>query len=111
MGVAVLPGRWLIHGSGTSETRQTLQCLFQHSDEDDDDDDDVNVNDDDDNLNDDDNDDDGGMPENQMGQFGTAHNHPLGSHKVPPHNFKLWLPDEEMMTMVMISMTMQWWWV
>ena len=46
MGVAVLPERWLIHGSGTSETRQTLQCLFQHSDDDDDNDDD---NDDDDN--------------------------------------------------------------
>ena len=74
MGVAVLPGRWLIHGSGTSETRQTLHCLFQHSDDNDDDDDD----------DDDDNDDyDGGMPENQMGQSGTAHNHPLGSHKVP----------------------------
>ena len=40
MGVAVLPDRWLIHGSGTSETRQTLQCLFQHPDDDNDDDDD-----------------------------------------------------------------------
>ena len=40
MGVAVLPDRWLIHGSGTSETRQTLQCLFQHPDDDNDDDND-----------------------------------------------------------------------
>ena len=59
----------------------------------------------------------GCMPENQMGQSGTAHNHPLGSHKVPPHHFKLWLLGEQMMTMVMISMTMRmgvmnhWWWL
>ena len=74
-----------------SETRQTLHCLFQHSDHDDADADD---NDDDDG---DDNADYGGMPENEMGQSGTAHNHPLGSHKVPPHNFKLGLPHDERM--------------